>query len=92
MLSKVKNIVYGLFRFLLGRVFFSRKLKEIPELAPQTHVVNNNTIEELPELFDKKFGCLNGSTILSNEEYQHTKEWSLEIGLFAFQVQKHGWA
>lgn len=36
-LGDVKNKLYGLFRFLLGRVGFSRKLKRWAGIPPETH-------------------------------------------------------
>lgn len=45
----------------------------------------------LDELFDERFGILDGSTILTHEEYLEHKKFSLSSGLFEFQVEKYGW-
>jgi hypothetical protein len=44
------------------------------------------TRPELEKLFDKCFGELRGGFILSEEEYDKHKAWSIESGVFEWQL------
>jgi hypothetical protein len=67
---------------------YSTPLVIISQEKRREENINSNTQSRL---FDKKFETLRGSEILSIEEYQKIKEWSLKTGLFYFQVKKHQW-
>ena len=44
------------------------------------------TQAELDKLFDEYFGMLRGGPILTEAEYDRHKEWSIECGLFEYQI------
>ncbi len=47
-----------------------------------------NRKQQLEALFDKTYGELDGSTVLSHEEYNKHKEWSINSGFFEFQLSR----
>ena len=48
---------------------------------------NNRDDKQLSDLFDLHYGSLKGSTILTEEEYEKHKKFSIESGLFEYQLQ-----
>ena len=64
----------------------------VSQHSSKPHVVGSQSHDTLDNLFDKKFGSLDGCPLLSHEEYLEHKKFSLSSGLFAFQVQKYGWS
>ena len=44
------------------------------------------TKAELESLFDEYFGKLRGGPVLTAEEYDNHKEWSIESGVFEYQI------
>jgi hypothetical protein len=48
--------------------------------------MSTHTNEELEKLFDAQFGELRGGFILSEEEYDKHKKWSIESGVFEYQI------
>lgn len=46
--------------------------------------LSKKTILEI--LFDCKYGKLNNSSVLSTEEYEKHKKWSIDSGFFEFQL------
>ena len=57
-------------------------LKELRKKAPHLSFEN----EDLEKMFDKKFGEIKGSSILTVEKYLNLRKISIRSGLFLYQL------